>query len=511
MKKLIIAAICGLTCVAGGITAGVALNSPEYVLATSITEAVEDVFERDDISTIIDVLEQGSVAVDCEIEDYFEFGGKMYFGLEKSKLYIENANLTLNNFYEDGSNYSLSANMYLSEDMMYIENDKYLDGAYGIKLKNLSEQFRNSILYEDSEFSVPKEYRDMIENLLDYYENEYQDLQKDSEKLIKKYLKQAGKAIKKHGEFDSETKNVSLNDERSKKRVVTLKLDEDAIASIVEDLIDYVIDDKDLEKFIETHVGNLSEVMGDYISSESMDASDIYDQIINALEELEDEADSIRDLDFEVTIKAVTPKLTTKLLKLEVEVENNGYETSFEIDFGSKGVKKSECIEVSVDNDKIASYEVKENSKDKFQAEVALYGTYNNKTEKEFSVEYTLNKSGNKFSINVVDGEFEVLSIKGKAEIDGKATTFKVKECVVNEAREYYNYDLGTWVTDVESYDYLENIDLTITVSTKDKMPKPNKDFNNILEITEAKIRKIIEKFEEDEALDQLFNGPAKK
>lgn len=508
MKKLIISIICGLTCVAGGVTAGVAVNSPEYVLSNAITGAIEDLFERDDLSNIIEILEQGSVALEYKEEDYISFGGKVYFGLEKSKLYIENANLTLNNFYEDGSNYSLSANMYLSEDMMYIENDKYLDGAYGIKFKKLAEQFTDSIFYEDSEFSIPKESRDMIENLLEYYENEYQDLQKDSEKLVKKYLKQAGKAIKKHGEFDSKTKNVSLNDDRSKKRVVTLKLDEDAIASIVEDLIEYIIDDKNFEKFIETHVSNLSEVMGDYISTEKMDASDIYDQIINALEELEDEADSIRDLDFEVTIKVVTPKLSTKLLKLEIE---NAAGSSFEIDFGSKGVKKSECIEVSVDNDKIASYEIKEDSKEKFQAEVALYGTYNNKTEKEFSVEYTLNKSGNKFSINVVDGEFEVLSIKGKAEIDGKATTFKVKECVVNEAREYYNYDLGTWVTDVESYDYLENIDLTITVSTKDKMPKPNKDFNNILEITEAKIRKIIEKFEEDEALDQLFNGPAKK
>lgn len=499
MKKLIISIICGLTCVAGGVTAGVAVNSPEYVLSNAITGAIEDLFERDDLSNIIEILEQGSVALEYKEEDYISFGGKVYFGLEKSKLYIENANLTLNNFYEDGSNYSLSANMYLSEDMMYIENDKYLDGAYGIKFKKLAEQFKDSIFYEDSEFSIPKEYRDMIENLLEYYENEYQNLQKDSEKLVKKYLKQAGKAIKKYGEFDSKTKNVSLNDDRSKKRVVTLKLDEDAIASIVEDLIEYIIDDKNFEKFIETHVSNLSEVMGDYISTEKMDADEIYDLIIDALEEVEDEADSIRDLDFEVTIKVVTPKLSTKLLKLEIE---NAAGSSFEIDFGTKGVKKSECIEVSVDNYKIASYKIKEDSKEKFQAEVALYNTYDGKSEEYFTAEYLLNKEGNKFSISVVEDELEILLIKGKAEIDGKTITFKPSQCLVKEAHEYFDYETYEYVTEVEEYDYLEGIDLSITVSTKDNMPKPNKDFNNVLEITESKLKKIIEKFEEEDIFE---------
>ena len=61
-----------------------------------------------------------------------------------------------------------------------------------------------------------------------------------------------------------------------------------------------------------------------------------------------------------------------------------------------------------------------------------------------------------------------------------------------------YDYDLGKWVTTYEEIDYLENISFEFTISSKDKMPKPNKDFNSILEISESDLDKIIKKIEED-------------
>lgn len=498
MKKIIISIICGLTCVTGGVTAGVALNTPEYVLSESITDAVDDLLEREDISTLLEIFEQGSLEVDYSQEEMVSFGGKVYFGLDKSQLYFENVNTTLYNYYEDGSNLTVSANAYLSEDMAYIENEKYLDGAYGIKFKKLSEQFENSIFYEDSEFALPKEQREIIESFLDYYENDFDALQKDSEKLRKRYLKQLGKAIKEYGEFESETKNVKLNGEKSEKRVVSLKLDEDAVASIVEDVLDYIIEDEKFEEFVKTHIANLNE-LSSYDIGTSIDADDLYDQLIDYLEEIQDDADSIKKGNFEIEITVVTPKLSTKLLKLSVEVEDNGYDTSFELDFGEKGVKKSEYIELSVNDNKVCSYEIKENSKDKFEVEFVTYNTYLDETEKYLSVEYQLNKKSDKFSISVMQEELEVLLIKGKAEVDGNTVTFKPEECILKEETEFYNSETYTYETKVIETSYLENIDLVVIVSTKDKMPKPNKNFENVLEITEEKLKKILEDLEEDE------------
>lgn len=496
MKKIIIAAIIGLTCVGGGVTTAVVTNSPEYVMSNAISDVVEDFLERDDISTIVDILDQGSVAVDCKVQENIAFSGKMYFGLSDSKLFVEDVKASI----KDGeSTMSVTGSAYLSEDMFYVQNAEYLDGAYGIKLKNLSEQFKNSIFYnasgEDNDYALPEEVKKMVEEYLDYYENDYQNLQKDSEKLYKKYAKQFGKLVKKYGEFDSENEKVSLVDGESTKRVVTLELDDKAIASIIKDLINYVIDDEDFEKFVKTHVKNLDELMAGFVVNEYT-PDEMYDEIIDTLEEVAGDIDDSIEDDIEIKVKVVTPKASTKLLKIELEIEDGYDESSIAIDFGSKGVKKSEHIAVLRDDEKVCSYEIKENSKNKFEVKFTAYDTVYNKNKELLNATYELDKENEKFTIKAVADEIELLSIKGTAKIDGKSITFKPTECVVKHEEDDYDYDLGEYVTRIEEVNYFENIDLEIVISTKDKMPKPNKDFKNILEMKEEDIDKIIDKFE---------------
>ena len=93
----------------------------------------------------------------------------------------------------------------------------------------------------------------------------------------------------------------------------------------------------------------------------------------------------------------------------------------------------------------------------------------------------------------------EKILIKGDAFIDGKAITFKPSQFVFKDESDEYDYDLGKWVTTYEEIDYLENINFEITIASKDKMPKPNKKFNSVLEISESELDKIINKIEEDD------------
>lgn len=490
MKKIIIAAIACVTCVGGGVTTGVVVNSPEYVMSHAISSAVEEVLEREDLSYIFDVLNQGSVEVNYNAEKNMSFGGKVYFGLEDSKIYVENASININN---SDMYFATSANMYISKDMMYIENEDYLDGAYGLKFKKLSEQLKNSLFFNDSKYKIPDEYKDIIEDFVEYYEEDYPKLQKDLNKLYKDYAKKLGKLVKEYGEFDSKNKKVSLSDGKSKKRVVTLTIDEDDAASIVEELIEYIIEDEKLEEFAETHVENLKNMTSLYnVQKENVD---VYDEIIDSLKEILDEVDEIKEENFEITLEVVTPKASAKLLKFDVEVDYGDYSSSIGIDFGTKGVKESKNIDLYRDDKKVYSYEIEENNRKKFEANLVVYTGYDDETI-EFT--YVLDKKKEEFNIKAVVDDIEKMVIKGDALIDGKAITFKPSQFVIKDEDYDYDYDLGKWVTTYEEVDYLENISFEFTISSKDKMPKPNKDFNSILEISESDLDKIIKKIEED-------------
>ena len=493
MKKIIIAAIVGFACVGGGVTTGVVVNSPEYVMSHAISSAVEEVLEREELTYILDVLNQGSFEVSFNKENNMSFDGKVYFGLDDSKLYIENANLNIKN---GELNFAATANMYMSKDMIYIENEDYLDGAYGLKFKNLSEQIRNSIFFKNSEYEVPDEYKDMIEDFLDYYENDYPELQKDLKKLYKDYAKQLGKLVKKHGEFESDNEKVCLVDSDSKKRIITLELDEDSIAAIVKDFIEYIIDDKDFKKFVETHMEKFKDMTS--LLTVEKENIDIYDEIIDSLKDLLSEVDEIKEENFEITLEVVTPTASAKLLKFDVEVDYGDYSSSIGIDFGTKGVKESKNIDLYRDDKKVYSYEIEENNRKKFEANLVVYTGYDDETI-EFT--YELDKKKEEFNIKAVVDEMEKMVIKGDALIDGKAITFKPSQFVIKDEDYDYDYDLGKWVTTYEEIDYLENISFEFTISSKDKMPKPNKDFNSILEISEDDLNTIIKKFE-DEALN---------
>lgn len=491
MKKIIIAAIAGVVCIGGGVTTGVVVNSPEYVMSHAISSAVEELLEREDLSYILDVLNQGSVEISYNEDKNMSFSGKVYFGLEDSKLYVENARVNINNSY---MYLATSASMYFSKDMMYIENQDYLGGAYGLKFKKISEQLENSIFFNDSKYELPDEYKDVIEDFVEYYEEDYSKLQKDLNKLYKDYAKKLGKLVKEYGEFDSENKKVSLSNDKVKKRVVTLTIDEDAAAAIVEELIEYIIDDKKLEEFVETHVKKLKDMISLYtVQKETID---VYDEIIDSLEDILDEVDEIKERNFEIKLEVVTPKASAKLLKFDVEFEQGNNSSSIGIDFGTKGVKKSENIDLYTNNKKVFSYEIKENNRKELEVGAIIYIDYDDEI---IETTFKLDKKKEKFKISITSDEVEKILIKGDAFIDGKVITFKPSQFVFKDETGEYDYDLGKWVTTYEEIDYLENINFEITIASKDKMPKPNKKFNSVLEISESELDKIINKIEEDD------------
>ncbi|MBO5909680.1 MAG: hypothetical protein J6Q67_08045, partial [Clostridia bacterium] len=171
--KIIIAAIIAAIGIVGGVTATTLyLNNEEVVLRNSLIGVYEDALERDDISSVIDVIDDGSVSFELNSMKLDEIdileGSKL-----SGKVYFSNSALMVDNFtLEYGSN-SIDFSAYMGEDSIYIENPQVLGGTYGVDLKNdnLSELLEDSIFApnSNSQYALDEDIYAVIINSLSAY------------------------------------------------------------------------------------------------------------------------------------------------------------------------------------------------------------------------------------------------------------------------------------------------------------------------------------------------------
>lgn len=97
-----------------------------------------------------------------------------------------------------------------------------------------------------------------------------------------------------------------------------------------------------------------------YDEEEYNSFSELYEKWLDEFEnEIGNICDNISDDFKSLTVNIATPKLNSKLLKLEIEVDN---QTVFVLDCGEKGLKKTDTITIEALNAKI-SYKVISNDK----------------------------------------------------------------------------------------------------------------------------------------------------
>ena len=264
MKTKLVAIILSAVLLLGGAAVGLTVynNTPEFVARNAILGMFQDLIKRDEINPLYNMITQGSL--EASVSEFTEDGedlledtsiaGKLYFS--KEAFMLENADVKL-----FGGDFHASGDIYLSDELIYIKEDHILGGAYGITPKELSADLRSSIFAPDSgsEYAIPdEEVFDAITETSD--SADLDAMKKDAEKLLKKYIKQAWKIICDDAEFDSETTDVRLNGEKKTVRVVTIDVDTDAMASMLRDAYDFLKNDGDVVKFIETYQSSFSSV-----------------------------------------------------------------------------------------------------------------------------------------------------------------------------------------------------------------------------------------------------------
>ncbi len=475
MKKWIIALVITLAVGVGAAT-GVAIynNQPEVVVRNAILGAMEDLCERDEISPVMNMLEKGSLEVKADADmkvlgaaigiDSIKAGGKLYFS--KDAFMLDNLNVKAGKL-------DLSADAYIGEDLIYVSNEEILGGSWGVIRGEMASALEDSMFIDW--YKLDDNTKEALEKVLDSYdEGRDKELKKDLEKYIKKYMKTVVLAIEKNADYDVDDGRVKIGGEKVDARIIEVTIDADAIVGILEAVYDELKDDDKLRDTVVEYLEDYEDMLRESGAiAEDEDVKDFYKDLIRDFGEFIDYMDdSADDSEGSFIFEVVTPKMSSKLMQISV-INDNGEDknTLFTLDIGEKGIKKSEQISLIFTDHVTYTYKIKENNSKEYSAELKA-DRGDDQTETLFKV--SVDKKDDSFKL-VIDN----VTLSGDFIVKGKTTTITLNKIRAGEVT-------------------VKDIELTIIIKEKDKMPKPldKKKVNNILEITEDDIKEIAENAE---------------
>lgn len=521
MKKWIISILAVLIIGGGATTAAVLVvkNQPENVAISAVAGVLEDAFERPEVEPLVNMLMGGSLSINVtEFKDVYkgEYDMLAMAGISKvgGKIYFSNDNkVFFENFGVDFKEGSLRADALISDELVYVKSD-FLGGAYGVEYKDVLDQFEDSIFHKDSDsdFALDDSESDLISDLLEGFADskDYEGLGDDAKELLEYYVKEAWDIFCDNIEIDSETKKVKLGVEKTKARVVFFAFDPSDLAKVIEGLAEFVETDKKLQAFIEKY----EDVFASALESFDIEADEIVDELV---EFLEDYAEYLKDSNSfkEIRVEIVTPKLSSKLLKLSVAIDSEysySYDDYYEsyyhsytgtdeyvFDFGKDGVADGKRItittrsegkgESSYDGEYDRKYEqsyvykVTKNTSDRFTSSlVNKYSSEIDYKDKSFIDDYKhegedvffkigIDKKNGKFTLDID----EDIVISGKYAAKGDATTFTIEEIKADY-----------WKPDYKYYVVLD-VNIEITINEKDSMPSID-SYKKISDVTDDDI-----------------------
>ncbi len=511
MIKKLIAAIISAVVVIGIIVAVIVMNNPKYVFKKSLTGAIEDLGKRSELSTLTQALEKGSITVDATLgEEFFDedgeitFGGKLYFNSGKkpadSSVYIENLHMKAS---YDGMTGEVKGNAYFSTEYMYIADCNLMDGCYGLVRGDLKDEFLDSEWID--ELIEDDDMQDALASILEYVDEEKDmKLIEDVSKKVEEYSKTLEKLLVKYAEFEKENKNVNCGDGKTSCRVITMTLDEKAVADMLEELYEIIEKDDDLRDLVMDNAEEILDMLEGIfnelgIEIDIKDIEDFYDDELLDEENWEDLVEALEEQDFEISISVATGKMSTALRQLSVVVEtkmfDEKFETEFVLNFGKKGIKKTNHISAEVDGEELFAYEISENSKKMYKAAFSLpeYDTKKDKIVLTERLTIEVNREKDKFKVTAINDHESYMTgemiedryvFSGKFVEDGDAVTITLQEY-----EEIYDGESETM-----------KFDISVTIDKKDKMPKIEKkdDVKSVFEMSMDDFEEIAENFEEE-------------
>ncbi len=488
-KKIIVGVLSALlVCTVAGIGTAVYLNSPEVVAANALSGFAKDLLTRDEFKAVTQVLQKGSVEASVskfDVDDKsilpegFSASGKLYFS--KNALMLKNLNYI-------SKDLELSGDVYLSKELAYVKESKILNNTYGVEWDSLANDLKSSVFAYGSGSDYEIKDKTFYDALITSLENpmEKKDL-RELEKIAARYIKDIYKIICENAEFESESDKVNIGGTKRSARVVTISIDATAMIRIMEETYAYLCDDKSLISFLEEHKDSFAlKVYKNAPSDSTATIVDMYNEMLKELgKSIEDACEDIEDSEFDLKIEIVTPKASSKLLKLTVS--SGSHELSF--DFGKSGIKKTDKITLDTTFGYEIVYEISEKGKAAYKAGLKI----NDENVVLINIDYNREY----FDISLIESKYESIVITGSVSKNGRTTAIGVERI----DRAYLD-----WYSDVTERTEITKTDLEIIIKTSDKMPKASSDFITIDNIKEADIKKWLEKLKKIDCLSITGN-----
>ncbi len=473
-RKKVIIALSVIALVVAAVITGISIyaNQPEVVAIRSVTGVFEQISEREEIALVYNALREGSISF--SLKDWINDRGRdeLEGGTVSGTLHFSDSAFMVKDFYLDIDDVRLDGDLYFSDELIYLKEREILDGAYGITLPELAEDFKNSIFDygSDSYYALPKELSDTIMNYK--YEDSTQMIN-DAKGVSEEFFTEVWEIFCENFSFESGNDEIRLGGEKAEARIIHIEITGNAMANFLEDVLVLLEEEKFLDEFIDKYEENLTELLKTL-------GIDNYGSLREAYEDfLKEFAEEVRIFQknhkesFEsITIKIATPKRSSDLLLLRID---QGSKTLFSLDCGKEGIAESNRIALEICGESFV-YEIEKNDED-------FCATVNVNKEEVFS--FDIDKKRECFTATLGE-EDDCYIIDGTFEQDGKTTTISVEK--LTERYGYYDSN------GIRENSYKTNS--TIIIKQKDKMPSAPEDFNKIYDITEKQLDIWVEKLE---------------
>ena len=526
MKK-IIASIIAAVVVIGIIVAVIVLNNPKFVFDQSLEGALKGLGKRSEFATLHKSSDCGSVLLEGTIDDEellgegneVSFGGKFYTQSgkkpEDAGVYMEDLNFTLSS---DGGEAEFKASAYFSTEYMYVADCNLMDGTYGLVRGDLQDEFMDSEWIDEifADMNDGEELKESIGNVLGYIDDKKeQALVEDAAEKLEEYAKLLKKLLSDHAKFEMEVKKVDCGDERVKSRVVTMTLDQDAVAAILEEMIATLREDDELRTLVMDHGEELLSLFEDYLEvlDEDFDMDETMEEVEEFYDNLFSKSDwretiyELKNEEFEVRIQVASALLTPTLRKLTMTLDGEGRRMQeYVLNIGSDGVKKSNHFSFEANGVMLFAYDITENSKSKYTSalSVPMYNPEKGREEMTAVATLEVNRNKEKYTLTLIDSSWdsdfnmdtyteEYYFREDKIVATGKlADDGKIIKITLDQIKFLYDDD----ETENESYSF----DISLTINVKDKMPdvKDSSKVKSIFEMDMEDFEEIAENFEEE-------------
>lgn len=259
-KKLIIVLVCSAVAVllvAAMIVAAMMMYSeqPAVVVADSVSGAVEGLLAREELRPVAKMLTQGSLGLKAKtvqgvgadgstsaLLGSMDISGKVYFSsdaLMLSQLSVAMQDKIL----------AKNAELYLSDDIIYIKEDGFLhDGkgqGYALELNGLKKQLEESILNPahtpKSDYALDKDTFELACQLADYLDQlDLEKLTEDSQELLEAMTKDLYDIMLRHVTVEERTEEVKFIDGSKECRILSLSLSESDSIAMLSDMVEYL-------------------------------------------------------------------------------------------------------------------------------------------------------------------------------------------------------------------------------------------------------------------------------